>query len=178
MSMRVIEGKEAGEARRAEFAEADKIDKAKKEAEEEASKRQNKNFVQVYPKGWKRLQGLIRTNPSAARVFAFLAENIDGSCGAVVVSQQVIAKELNVHERTIRRLTDWLEDEGAIVRIKIGTGVYAYALDPQEVWRSWDGKKELAAFVTKTLVLKSDKSNNQVRRKLKVMLGELETESE
>jgi DNA-binding transcriptional ArsR family regulator len=130
--------------------------------------------VQVYPRGWKRLQSLIRTNPSAARVFAFLAEHIDGSCGAVVVSQELMATELDVHERTIRRLTQQLEDAGAIVRIRVGTGVLAYALDPEEVWKSWDDKKDLAAFVTKTLVLKSDRANGQVRRKLKVMLGEPE----
>jgi DNA-binding transcriptional regulator YhcF (GntR family) len=85
-----------------------------------------------------------------------------------------MATELDVHRRTIIRLTDELEKAGAIVRIKVGTGVYAYALDPEEIWRSWDDKKELAAFVTKTLVLKSDRGNGQVRRKLKVMMGEPE----
>jgi DNA-binding transcriptional regulator YhcF (GntR family) len=148
-------------------------DRAKELADEKA-RRGNRGFVQVYPKGWKRLQALLRSNPSAARVYAFLAEHIDGACGAVVVSQDVIAKELDVHERTIRRLTQQLEESGALVRIKVGTGVYAYALDPEEVWRSWDQKKETAAFVTKTLVLKTDRANGQIRRKLKVMLGEPE----
>lgn len=157
-----------GRLRMAEFAAQDR----EREVQDEAAKRANKDFVQVYPKGWKRLQALIRTNPSAARVYAFLAEHIDGVCGAVVVSQEVIARELEVHERTIRRLTQQLEDAGALTRIKVGTGVYAYALDPSEVWKSWDGKKDLAAFVTKTLVLKSDKGNNEVRRKLKIMMGE------
>jgi len=154
----------------AEFAAQDR-DKA---VADEAGRKGNKNFVQVYPKGWKRLQTLIRTNPSAARVYAFLAEHMDGVCGAVVVSQEVMAKELDVHERTIRRLTQQLEDAGAIARIKVGTGVLAYALDPEEIWRSWDDKKDLAAFVTKTLVLKSDRGNGQVRRKLKMMMGEPE----
>ena len=156
--------------RTAEFAAQDRA----REAQDEEDKRANRDFVQVYPKGWKRLQSLIRTNPSAARVYAFLAENVDGVCGAVVVSQEVMAKELEVHERTVRRLTQQLEDAGAILRIKVGTGVYAYALDPSEIWKSWDGKKDCAAFVTKTLVLKSDKANNQVRRKLKVMMGQSE----
>ena len=144
---------------------------------EEAARKGNRDFVQVYPKGWKRLQALIRTNPSAARVFAFLAEHMDGVCGVVVVTQEVMAAELDVHKRTIIRLTAELEKAGAIVRIKVGTGVYAYALDPSEIWRSWDDKKDLAAFVTKTLVLKSDRSNGQVRRKLKLMMGEPELPS-
>jgi hypothetical protein len=154
----------------AEFAAQDR----EQEAKDEAGRKGNRNFVQVYPKGWRRLQTLIRTNPSAARVFAFLAEHMDGVCGVVVVTQEVMATELDVHRRTIIRLTDELEKAGAIVRIKVGTGVYAYALDPEEIWRSWDDKKELAAFVTKTLVLKSDRGNGQVRRKLKVMMGEPE----
>lgn len=160
-----------GRMRLADFAAEDRD----REAAEEAARRSNRDFVQVYPKGWARLQSLIRTNPSAARVFAFLAEHIDGTCGAVVVSQEVMAKELGVHERTIRRLSQVLEQEGALVRIKVGTGVYAYALDPQEIWRSWDDKKDCAAFTTKTLVLKGDRANSQVRRKLKVMMGESDT---
>lgn len=159
--------------RLAEFAAQDR-DQA---SADEAARKGNRDFVQVYPKGWKRLQGLIRTNPSAARVFAFLAEHMDTTCGAVVVTQEVMANELGVHKRTIIRLTAELEKAGAIVRIRVGTGVYAYALDPSEIWRSWDDKKDLAAFVTKTLVLKSDRANGQVRRKLKVMLGKTESAS-
>lgn len=132
----------------------------------------NRDFTQVYPKGWARLQLLIRTDPPAARVYAFLAEHMDGTCGVVVCSQDIMAEALNVHERTIRRLTKRLEDTSALVRIRVGMGVYAYALDPTEVWRSWDDKKEHAAFVTKTLVKKSDRENGNVIRKLKVMVGE------
>jgi DNA-binding transcriptional ArsR family regulator len=170
MDMISVSNEATRRSRMADFAALDRD----QVAEDEAAKRSNREFVQVYPKGWKRLQVLIRTNPSAARVYAFLAEHIDGVAGAVVVSQEVIAKELDVHERTVRRLTGQLEEAGALVRIKVGTGVYAYALDPGEVWRSWDDKKECAAFVTRTLVLKSDRANAQVRRKLKVMLGEPE----
>jgi DNA-binding transcriptional regulator YhcF (GntR family) len=154
-------------------ADADQFEALKRQKEEEA-KRQNRDFVQVYPKGWKRLQTLIRTNPSAARVYAFLSEHIDGTCGAVVVSQDVIAESLGVHRRTIIRLTKQLEDDGALVRIKVGTGIYAYALDPDEVWKSWDEHKDLAAFRTRTLVKKSDRANNQVNRKLRFMMGQPE----
>ncbi len=139
----------------------------------EAAKK-NREFVQVYPKGWRRLQDLIQKNPPAARVYAFLAEHIDGVAGAVVVSQEVMANALGVHIRTIQRQTAWLEAAGALVRIKVGVGVYAYALDPSEVWRSWDDRKEEAAFLTRTLVRKSDAANREVRRKIKVMIGEPE----
>lgn len=141
-------------------------------AAQERARTSNRDFTQVYPKGWARLQQLIRDDPPAARVYAFLAEHMDSTCGVVVVSQEIMAEMLGVHERTIRRLTKRLEEQSAFARIKVGMGVYAYALDPTEVWRSWDDKKEHAAFTTKTLVRKSDRENNMVHRKLKIMVGE------
>lgn len=165
---------EDGRVRLAEIRSEERREEAAREAADEAARRQNRDFVQVYPKGWKRLQALIKTNPSAARVYAFLAEHVDGTAGAVVVSQEVLAKELGVHVRTVKRLTKALEDAAAVVRIRVGTGVYAYALDPEEVWKSWDDKKEHAAFVTRTLVLKRDRENGEVRRKLRFMMGQPE----
>ena len=138
----------------------------------------NSGFVQVYGKGWKRLRALIQVSPTAARLYAFLAEHIDGATGAVVVSQGVLAEELGVSEMTIRRQTKWLEDQSALVRIRVGSGVYAYALDPEEVWRSWNSKKDLAAFSTRTLVRKSDRHNATIRRKLSVMIKEARGEPE
>jgi DNA-binding transcriptional regulator YhcF (GntR family) len=174
MSLRDVETDQDRRLRAAEIEIEKDVEEARRAAAEELARRSNKEFTQVYVKGWRRLQSLIRTNPSAARVYAFLAENIDGTVGAVVVSQDVMAEDLGVHVRTIRRLTKTLEDEGALVRIKVGTGVYAYALDPSEIWKSWDDKKELAAFNTRTLIAKKDRANGQVRRKLKFMMGEPE----
>lgn len=158
---------EARKLRRMELDAQDRDSALKSESE-----KKNRGFSQVYAKGWQRLQYLIQQNPGAARVYAFLAEHIDGTVGAVVVEQRVMAESLGVHEVTIRRNTKYLEEIGALVRIKIGTGVYAYALDPEEVWKSWDSEKENAAFVTRTLVRKADKQHDEVRRKLKLMMGE------
>lgn len=144
------------------------------EAADERSRTGNRGFVQVYPKGWRRLQKLIQEYPAGARVFAFLAENISGTEGAVVVSQEFLAETLSISDRTVRRITQRLESEGAIVRIRVAGSVYAYCLDPEEVWRSWDDKKPYAAFTTRTLVKKSDRENGHVKRNLKVMVGEPE----
>lgn len=141
-------------------------------AEAEAARRADKEFTKVYQKGWARMQALMKANPSAARVFAWLAQHVDGQVGAVVVSQDVMARDLEVSEITIRRQTKFLEEAGAVVRIRVGTGVYAYALDPEEIWKSWADRKDQAAFTARTLVRKSDKDNAEVRRRLKVMIGE------
>jgi DNA-binding GntR family transcriptional regulator len=111
----------------------------------------------------------MKSYPLAAQVYAFLAEHIDESAGAVVVSQELLAEELGVHERTIRRATAWLDEQNIIGRIKLGgAAVYAYCLDPEEVWKSFDDAKDYAAFRTKTLARKRD--NGDIKRKLKVML--------
>ena len=163
-----VEGPADSRLRMAEFAAQDRD----REAADKAARRENENFVQVYPKGWARIRKIMKENPAAARVYLFLAEHIDSSTGSVCVAQEVLADELEVAPISIRRHTKWLEDNGAIVRIKVGTGVYAYALDPTDVWRSWDKGKATAAFNTKTLVRKADRANGDVRRKLSVMLRE------
>lgn len=141
-------------------------------AQTEAARKGDRDFTKVYSKGWNRLQSLMKEAPNAARIYAFLAAHIDGVCGAVVVSQDVLARELEISEITVRRQTKVLEDRKALVRIRIGTGVYAYCLDPEEVWKSWADRKETAAFVAKTLVRKGDRANAEIRRKLSVMIGE------
>lgn len=155
-----------------ELAMEDAAKQHDQDAADQKARRCNEDFVQVYPKGWTRLQRLIQEYPAGARVFAFLAQHISGPEGAVVISQEFLAEELGVHERTIRRITQRLEEDGALVRIRVAGSVYAYALDPEEVWKSWNDKKSYAAFTTKTLVKKSDRLNGHVKRTLKVMLGE------
>lgn len=137
--------------------------------------RENRRFVQVYPKGWSRLQKLIRESPSAARLYALLAEHIDPNGGVVVASQTVLAEMLGVTDRTIRTLTKALEEDGAIVRIRVGAGTYAYALDPDEVWKAWNIQKDHAVFRTKTLVSKRGE-NAVVKRRLQVMIAEMSGE--
>jgi hypothetical protein len=131
--------------------------------------KKNKDFIQVYGKGFERISSLIAKNPSAAKLYVFLAEHIEPGTGAVVVSQELLAEELGVSDRTIRRISKVLEEEGAIVRIRLGaSSIYAYCLDPEEVWKSWNTNKKYAAFNTKTLARHKD--NGDVKRRLMVML--------
>ena len=85
-------------------------------------------------------------NPSAARLYALLAEHIDPNGGVVVAAQTVLAEMLGVTDRTIRTLTKALEEQGAVVRIRVGAGTYAYALDPDEVWKAWTSRRTTPSF--------------------------------
>src|SRR5690606_11114880 len=105
-------------------------------AEEAKKPRSNRGFTQVYGPGRDRINALIQQSPAAARIYAYLAQHMDGACGAVVVSQAVMAADLGISTKTVKRQTKYLEDSKALVRLTVGTGVYAYCLDPREVWKS------------------------------------------
>jgi hypothetical protein len=124
------------------------------EAENFEEVRRNKGFTQVYPRGWKRIMELSKGNSGAAGLYAFFAQHIDPSCGAVVCDQQFLANEFNVNRSTISRWLSYLESQNALIRIPVAGRVCAYALDPHEVWKGYNTSKEYAAFMTKTLVNK------------------------
>lgn len=139
--------------------------------EEQKSKdlKKNKNFVQMYPKGFDRVIAILSEYPLAAKIYMFLAKHIEPGTGAVVASQQLLADELDISVRSVQRGTKWLDQNNIVLRIKLGAGtVYAYCLDPDEVWKSWNTSKKYAAFTTKTLARKGD--NGDVKRRLMVML--------
>ncbi|ELN1221385.1 TPA: HTH domain-containing protein [Escherichia coli] len=110
---------------------------------------------------------LSKGNAGAAGLYAFFAEHIDPTCGAVVCDQQFLADHLEVSTRTIRNCLKYLETERALVRIPVAGRVCAYALDPHEVWKGYDNAKEYAAFVTKTLVNK----DGDIKRRIMSMFS-------
>lgn len=145
------------------------VEEKMQENEQTTNKKKNKGFTQVYPTGFKRITDIFSQYPLAGRLYVFFAEHIEPGTGAVVASQELLAEEMKVTTRTIRTATKWLEDNGAIIRIRLGPGgMYAYCLDPNEVWKSWSTSKKYAAFTTKTLARKQD--NGDVKRRLMVML--------
>lgn len=133
--------------------------------------KKNKDFTQVYPAGWQRLRDLIGLKPNAAKVYTFLAEHCDWDGASVICSQEVMSEMLGISVRTVVRLTQFLEEQGAIVRIRAGKGVYAYALDPSEVWKSTANAKEFASFYTKALVSMKDPENLHVARRVKTFVS-------
>lgn len=142
--------------------------KADDKVTEEEKRRGDSNFIKVYPQGWEKLQQLIDDYPQAAKMYAFLAQHIDAGVGAVVASQTLMAEKFKTSERTIRRISKYLEDNNALVRIKIQGNLYAYALNPDEVWKSWKDNKDYAAFNTRTLARNED--NPDIKRRLSFML--------
>ncbi|MDA5602736.1 repA, partial [Escherichia coli] len=77
--------------------------------------RENLGFTQVYPLGWKRLMALAKGNQGAFGLYTFLAQHIDGACGAVVADQAFLAAQFDVTTRTVRNWISYLEEQKAIV---------------------------------------------------------------
>ena len=163
------------EQRLARFIEL--AEERQREEEQSQKNKKNKNFIQLYSSGFERIRSLIEANqPTALKLYLFLAEHIEPGTGAVVASQQLLADELKVSRRTIKTVSKYLEEIGAIVRIRLGAGtVYAYCLDPNEIWKSWNTSKKYAAFKTKTLARQKD--NGDIKRRLMVMLKGEEEET-
>ena len=134
---------------------------------EEAKK--NSRFTQVSPKGWERVRELLtdKQGVAALRLYSFLAEHIDPSCGAVVADQQFLADKMGVNRSTIIRWLNYLESKNALVRIPVAGKVCAYALDPHEVWKGYNTSKDYSAFVTKTLV----NNDGDIKRRIMSMFS-------
>lgn len=152
--------------------------KAKEEAKREELRTADTGFAKVYHAGFYRIRNLIASNKSAAILYTYLAEHIDSTTGAVVASQDVLEDETGLSRTTLWRASKYLEEVKAMVRIKVGGGVYAYALNPDEIWKAWDNQKPTAAFHSKTLVKKADRENQNIKRRLSVMMKERSGEPE
>jgi len=129
--------------------------------------KKNKDFTQVYNQGWNRIADLLMKNPKATKLYAFLAKHIDYNCGAVICEQSFLAEQLNVTVRTIYNWIIFLEKEKALLKIKISGNLYAYALNPEEIWKGYDDLKPYAVFNTKTL-LRHDK---QIKKRIETMFS-------
>lgn len=156
--------------------ELEQEEKLRQQELEESKK--NKNFAQVYSDGWEKIREfVIDKQPTAVRVYTFLAEHMDANTGAVVASHALLAENMGVSTRTIINVLAYLEKKKALIKINLGKGtVQAYCLNPELVWKSFNSKKPFAAFYTKTLARSLD--NGEIRRKLKMMMKELPPEAE
>lgn len=146
---------------------------------DEEKRRMNDGFVQVYSKGWARMRELLRETKSQAPLllYTFIAEHMDADGGVVVADQETICEAIGVSRTTLWRAITFLEERNALLRIVVGGSVSAYALDPSEIWRSWDSAKERAVFRTRTVVRTSAQSD-QVKRRMMVMIKERAGEPE
>lgn len=150
-----------------------------RDGSQDAEKRQNRDFVQVYPKGWERMRSLVRETRSQAPLllYTFIAEHIDRDGGVVVADQETICEAIGISRTTLWRAITFLEERNAILRLTVGGSVSAYALDPSEIWKDYDASKERSVFRTKTIVRNASQSDS-VKRRMQIMMKEKRGEPE
>lgn len=134
------------------------------------------NAISLSPQAINRIYQLFNEYPStlAGNIYLFFLHHLDND-NRVVVSQDLLAEEMGVTTRTIRTVTKWMEDNGAIERYKIAGSVYAYCLDPLEVSNNSQEQKTYVPFATKTLA--SVKSNPKLLIKPKVKTTKSKTQT-
>ena len=77
------------------------VDKRLEQEREDHNEKKNKNFVQMYPKGFDRAIEIIEEYPLAGRLYMFLAKHVEPGTGAIVASQKLLADELNISVRSV-----------------------------------------------------------------------------
>lgn len=138
----------------------DAVDAALKD--HEAAK--NTDFKMIFPAGWRRIQSLAQDNPTALRLWAFLAEHA-GPNGALLISQADLAAAIGVTTRTIRSLVRRLESAGALITIREAGGCI-YCLNPREIWALAADKRRWAPFSTRAIF--SEHARGALRKRLTV----------
>lgn len=120
-------------------------------------------FSKVYAKGWRVLRTLA-DDPAALSLYCFLAETA-GHDNSLSATYDTMAKELGVHERTVRRAVRRLEESGHVVVLKHGSA-NVYVLDCDQVWKTHHRYKHTCSF--RTRVLLPGGAGDLVRRRLTV----------
>jgi hypothetical protein len=118
-------------------------------------------FIKLYDKGMEAVSGLL-DQPAAAKLYLFLARRC-GHNNAVVAAYGLLADELELSERTIRRAVRLLEERSHLVVAKMGTA-NAYILNPQEIWKTYEGHKRFCEFSASALVSKTE--NGHLKKRL------------
>ena len=111
---------------RAQFAE--RLAQGRDEdASREEQRTANRDFSQVYPKGWTRIRALLNESKSRAPLllYTFIAEHMDADGGALVVDQETLCEALGVSRTTLWRAITFLEERNALLRERgrIGFGL-------------------------------------------------------
>jgi len=113
--------------------------------------RKNTNFVMFFDDNLPLLNQMIKENPTAARIFMWIVNNMDGF-GALVTSQVAISHSLSVHRNTVGNCISYLKNKKALTVIKSGS-TNIYAINEQIAWRQTADNKKFAHFSAKVYVV-------------------------
>lgn len=106
---------------------------ARPRGETNATKRSDRNFLQVTDKGWRRLTKIVHEKPQYAASFCFILSNMDASTNQFAVTQSDFAKSAGIQPRTLARHLRGLLELGCISKNwSPRHRSLAYRVDPEE----------------------------------------------
>ena len=113
--------------------------------EEEERRRKNSRFTMIFDDvGTSALQAVAERSGKAIQLFLWLGRHMDHQ-GAVCVSNEVLAQELNLAPNNIPRILRVLREEGVMWSMKSGPA-NVHCMNPEVAWRSSATGKEYALF--------------------------------
>ena len=84
------------------------------------------------------LDSLIQKSPGAARLYIFLKSCMTARSSAIMCTQTILARELNVSSRTIHNWLKRIESEGGFVRVQFSGNIYAYVVEPKRALKTYN----------------------------------------
>ena len=133
------------------------------EQEKLSNIRKNHNFIQLYKHNMAAYRELIKTDPTAAEIFLFLAEYMTTE-NAVCCGQQVLQEVTGKSRSTVFRSVRSLKQKGFIHVLKTGSS-NVYVLNPDVVWSAYKTSKPYCKFEGPILISKSE--NKELQEKIK-----------
>lgn len=123
----------------------------------------NYNFIQFYRYNMKAYRSLIDQNPTAAKIFLFLAEHMKHE-NAVTCSNQVLQEQMGKSRQTIWKAIKILKESGYLNVFRLGGGANTYALNKNVVWTGSKYGKDYCVFEGPVLISVEENKKLQKRR--------------
>lgn len=108
------------------------------------SRKEDKDFVKVYRRGFAAMGELARENGTALCVLLFLARNMDGN-NAISVTQACIGEYCGLARQTVSRQLRYLEEQGWIQSGKVGANT-VYFVNDRMMWTSYASQRISCRF--------------------------------
>ena len=129
------------------------------ENQELEDKRKNSDFIQFYRKNLHTLRDIIDLDPTAAKIFFFITEQMDRA-NALVCSSKVLEEYTRLGRTTIYNKLKFLQEKGFLQIFKSGVS-NVFVLNDDIVWTSWNTGKDYCVFDhAKVILSKSEQEKN------------------
>ena len=123
----------------------------------------NYNFIQFYKHNMKAYRALISQNPTAAKIFLFLAEHMTHE-NAVTCSNQVLQEQMGKSRQTIWKAIKVLKESGYLDVYRLGGGANTYTLNKNVVWSGTKEAKQYCVFEGPVLISAEENKKIEKRR--------------